>query len=115
MVRMEIDHTQKRVWIALLSVTFHRRPDLWLAEQEIGEVLQLESVCIALEELCGQPLHSEIVNFWIGVKEVEVNVDNALLGSQSHEQFRCGWRQGPLQPSTHPVAIFASINVLFTF
>lgn len=93
LVGMKIQHRQEGIWIALLSVALDRRPDRRLAQNQIGKVCNLQRFRVPLEELQSETFDGNIINLWIGIKEFEVDINQALLEVRS-DTGRRNYREG---------------------
>ena len=80
---MEVQNAQTRIRIALDPVGLDRRAQQRLAQDQVREGVREEEVRVAREELGDEALEGEVVDFGVGVEELEVDVDEALLGSAS--------------------------------
>ena len=79
LVYIEVEHRQKRVWIALPAVAFYGCADQRLGKDEVGEIVQGEILGVGTEELGEEPLGSKVVYVGIWVKEFKVDIDETLL------------------------------------
>ena len=76
---VHIQHAEDRVWVTLYTISLDRCTKQRLRENEIRESMWYDDFCISPEELTYKSLESEVVDFCIRVKKLEVNVNDALL------------------------------------
>jgi hypothetical protein len=76
---MHIQHCQHRIRIALNPISFDGRPHGGLAQNQLGEFMQVEQIRIALEKLRKKPFEGLVVDVWVRVEEIKVNIDKTLL------------------------------------
>lgn len=77
---VHVEDSQERIRIALDTVRFYRGPDRGLAEDEFSEVVGVKEISIGLEELAKETFEGLVVDGRIWIKEIEIDVDEALLG-----------------------------------
>ena len=77
---MHIQHTQTRIRIALDPIRLHRRPKQGLSQYEVRKLIRPQELRIRRKELVQQTLEREVVDLRVRVEEVEVDVDELLLG-----------------------------------
>ena len=89
----EVERGEARVRIALAAVALDGGADEGLSEDEVGEVVDGDLLGICAEELGEEAFEGEVVDVGVGVEEVEVDVDEALLaGTQVKAGAGCGGR-----------------------
>ena len=76
---IEVEHRQKRVWIALPAVAFYGCADQRLGKDEVGEIVQGEILSVGTKELGEEALGSKVVYVGIWVEELKVDIDETLL------------------------------------
>jgi hypothetical protein len=76
---MHVQHCQKCIRIAFLSVRFDCRSDCGLAQNEFRKVMQVKIFCIVLEKLAQKTLYSVIVDIRVRIEIVKVDIYYALL------------------------------------
>ena len=79
---MEVERGEERERIALAAIAFYGRAHEGLGENKVREVMYGQELSIGLEELGDEAFEGEEVDVWVGVKELEVDIDEALLASQ---------------------------------
>jgi len=77
---VHVEHSEKRIGITLDAIGFYRCADGRLAQDEFGQVVGVEQVGICLEELAEETFECLVVNGGIWIKEIEIDVNEALLG-----------------------------------
>ena len=82
LVYVHVKHSQDGVRITLPPVTFDGSPDKGLRQDQFRKVMDVEKFRIALEKLCRQSFEGEIVDVWVWIEKVEVDIDKTLLGGR---------------------------------
>lgn len=75
-MNMHIQDAQACNRIPLPPIRFHHRPHKRLPQHQVRQLMHTQHLCIRLEELCKEPFECEVVDVWIWVEEVEIDVDN---------------------------------------
>ena len=78
LVNMHIQHTQTRIRIPLLPLRLHRSPHKRLPQNQVRQLTHAKQLRIRLEELREKELEREVVDGWVWVEEVEIDVDDVL-------------------------------------
>ena len=86
----EVERGEARVRIALATVALDGGADEGLGEDEVGEVVDGDLLGICAEELGEEAFEGEVVDVGVGVEEVEVDVDEALLAGTQVKAGGCG-------------------------
>lgn len=79
LVYVHVKHSQDGVRITLPPVTFDGSSDKGLRQNQFCKVMNMEKFRIALEKLCCQSFEGEIVDVWMRIEKVEVDIHEALL------------------------------------
>lgn len=74
-----IENGQDGVRIALPPIALDGSADKRLREDEVREVVDMERLCVALEELRSKPLEGEVIDVRVRIEKLEVDVHEALL------------------------------------
>jgi hypothetical protein len=75
--------SQKRIRIALRPITLDCRADAWFSQNEVREIRRKHCLRICLELLDDEPFEGYVVNVGVGVEELELDVDEALLSKMN--------------------------------
>ena len=75
----EVERGEARVRIALAAVTLDGGADEGLGENKVGEVVDGDLLGICTEELGEEAFEGEVVDVWVWVEKLEVDVDETLL------------------------------------
>ena len=77
---LHVKHSQTSIGIAFPTIALNSRSDEGLSEDEVCEIMDGQVLRIRTKELGKEALESEVVDVGVGVEELEVDVDEALLG-----------------------------------
>ena len=78
MICMHVDQSKDSVWVAIHPICLDRCPNL-LGQDKLRQIMEVERIRIAMEQLDEQALDRLEVEVWIQVKKVKVDIDVALL------------------------------------
>jgi hypothetical protein len=90
MVNVHVQNRQESIWIALHPISLYRRPQPWLAQNELREFMHMKNISISLEQLRYEPFKGLIIDSRVGIKKIEINVDQTLLGGFRWEKKKVG-------------------------
>jgi hypothetical protein len=74
---------QKRVWIALRPIALDCCADAWFSQDEVREIRRKQCLRVCLELLDDEPFEGYVVDVGVGVEELELDVDEALLSKMN--------------------------------
>jgi hypothetical protein len=78
-VDVHVEHREEGIWIAFFAISLYGSSDERLGQNELGEFMRLQYVGVCLKELGDKSLESDKVDVGVGIKELKVDLDEALL------------------------------------
>jgi hypothetical protein len=79
-MNVHIKHCQDRIWIALHPIRLYGSPNFRLRQHKVSEFVWIYQCRVSLEELVDKFFDGMVVHIRVGIEEIKVDVDEALLG-----------------------------------
>ena len=76
---VQVQDRQDRIRVALFPVAFYGSPHSRLRQNKVRQVVCLQKLGIALEQLVRKPFYGKVIDLRIWVEKVEVDIDETLL------------------------------------